>query len=445
MVFSIFLTNFQVVNLLVHMRYLYSLLLVVIFAGCKSSLPYTNVQIDVNYGDGYGPCEPSIAIDPNNPNRMVAGAVLDRAYYSEDGGQTWSKQQISSSFGVWGDPVVIADFKGNFYYFHLSFPSGIGGWEGDKLDRMVCQKSTDGGKTWSDGSYTGLFHPKDQDKEWAVVDPANNNIYMTWTQFDAYGSDNPEDRSNILFSKSEDEGASWSPAIQINQFSGDCIDDDQTTEGAVPAVGPDGSIYVAWALNDTLYFDRSTDQGETWLQEDLIVSDQPQGWDQKIPGVGRANGLPITLCDLSQGPNRGRIYVNWSDQRSGENDTDIWLAYSDDQGLTWSSPKRVNDDRGKAHQFFPWATIDQSTGHLYIVYYDRRKTSGTTTNVYLAISKDGGQTFQNQRINEKSFEGNTQVFFGDYNNIVAVDGKVRPIWTQVDGLDLSIWTALIDF
>ena len=94
--------------------------------------------------------------------------------------------------------------------------------------------------------------------------------------------------------------------------------------------------------------------------------------------------------------------------------------------------------------FFPWATIDQSTGYLYVVYYDRRKTSGTTTNVYLAVSKDGGQTFQNQRINERSFDGNTQVFFGDYNNIVAVDGKVRPIWTQVEGLDLSIWTALID-
>jgi prepilin-type processing-associated H-X9-DG protein len=36
------------------------------------------------------------------------------------------------------------------------------------------------------------------------------------------------------------------------------------------------------------------------------------------------------------------------------------------------------------------------------------------------------------------------VFFGDYNNITAVDGHVRPIWTrEVDGV-LSVWTALLD-
>ena len=269
-------------------------------------------------------------------------------------------------------------------------------------------------------------------------------IYLTWTQFDAYGSENPADRSNILFSKSEDQGESWSPAIAINQISGDCLDDDQTTEGAVPAVGPNGAIYVAWSLNDSIYFDRSFDEGVTWMDQDLVVSTQPQGWDQHVPGVGRANGLPITLCDLSQGPHRGRIYVNWSDQRSGTHNTDIWIAYSDDEGTSWSQPIRVNDDKGKAHQFFPWAVVDQSTGFLYVVYYDRRGTSGTTTNVYLATSKDGGLTFYNQRINEHSFECTKQVFFGDYNNIAAVNGRIRPIWTQVDGLDLSIWTALID-
>jgi hypothetical protein len=38
-----------------------------------------------------------------------------------------------------------------------------------------------------------------------------------------------------------------------------------------------------------------------------------------------------------------------------------------------------------------------------------------------------------------------KVFFGDYNNISAVDGRVRPIWTREDRGVLSVWTALLDF
>jgi hypothetical protein len=36
------------------------------------------------------------------------------------------------------------------------------------------------------------------------------------------------------------------------------------------------------------------------------------------------------------------------------------------------------------------------------------------------------------------------IFFGDYNNIVAQDNVVRPIWTRLDGDKLSIKTAIIN-
>ena len=426
------------------MSFRYPLLLILgIILSCSSSKQYRTVMIDSN-SVGYGPCEPSITIDPNDVSKLVVGAVLDRAYYSHDGGKNWKMNQLTSSYGVWGDPVVIADTKGNFYYFHLSFPSGEGDWDSDKLDRIVCQKSTDGGVSWSDGSYTGLNSPKDQDKEWAVVDPENNNIYLTWTQFDVYGSEDPDHHSNIMFSKSEDDGITWSTAISINKLPGNCLDDDRTTEGAVPAVGPNGEVYVSWAYDEKIYFDRSEDYGETWMQEDIQVAAQPGGWDQEIPGLGRANGMPITLCDLSNGPNRGRIYVSWSDLSSGENDTDIWTASSSDGGLSWSAPVKVNDDSSGKHQFFPWAAIDQETGYLYLVFYDRRNFDDGTTEVYLAVSKDGGKTFTNEKISSKPFKPNPEIFFGDYNNIVAHQGTVRPIWTQVEGEKLSIWTALIE-
>ena len=58
----------------------------------------TNVQIHVAGQEplGYAPCEPSIAIDPTNPDRVVAGAVLDYVYVSEDAGQSWTRDRLEA-------------------------------------------------------------------------------------------------------------------------------------------------------------------------------------------------------------------------------------------------------------------------------------------------------------------------------------------------------------
>lgn len=411
---------------------------------CTTLAQYQNVLIDENSTGGYGPCEPSIAVSPADPKKVVAGSILDRVYHSHDSGLTWQKDTLKSTYGVYGDPVLIADYQGNFYYFHLSNPYGEISWSGHKLDRIVCQTSTDSGLSWTDGGFAGFHHPKDQDKEWAIADPTDHTIYMSWTQFDAYSSKAPEDKSNILFAKSTDQGATWSESMIINEKAGDCLDGDQTTEGAVPAVGPNGEVYVAWSFDDRIYFDRSTDKGATWMDEDVVVAKQSKGWDFEIPGIGRANGLPITACDISEGPNRGAIYVNWSDQSNGEDDTDIWVAKSTDGGISWGDPVRVNDDPPGKHQFFTWMAVDPMTGYIYIVFYDRRNYEDAQTDVYLAWSKDGGATFTNELISESPFKPNPDQFFGDYNNISVYNGIVRPIWTRQEGDTLSVWTAIID-
>lgn len=386
------------------------------------------------------PEEPSIAIDPNNTNRLIAGANINNYYYSNDGGFTWTVGLLESpTNGVWGDPVTMVDNEGNYYFFHLSNPT-VGSW----IDRIVCQKSTDGGLTWNDGSYMGLNGSKAQDKHWVAIDRNNGNIYSTWTQFDDYGSSNPTDRSNILFSKSTDNGESWSSALRINEVDGDCIDSDNTVEGAVPAVGPDGQIYVAWAGPAGIVFDKSYDQGETWLENDIFVTGFPEGWDYAIPGIYRANGLPVTCCDLSNGENRGTIYVNWTDQRFGESDTDVWVVKSTDQGNTWSEPIRVNDDPPGKQQFFTWMTIDQITGYVYFVFYDRRNYYDENTDVFMAISKDGCETFSNFVVSESPFLPSSWVFFGDYTNVTAHNNVIRPIWARLDNSNLSVWTAIVD-
>jgi Neuraminidase (sialidase) len=408
---------------------------------------FLNVKIDEGKkGDAYGPCEPSICVSPTNTKNVAAGAILDRNYWSEDGGKTWKSGHLKSTFGVFGDPVLIADRKGDFYYAHLSDPSGKGWASETILDRIVIQKSTDGGKTYNNGSFTGAHHPKDQDKHWLVADPKSDAIYCSWTEFDKYNSHDLEnDHSRILFSKSEDAGKTWAEPVILSQLEGDCEDDDLTTEGAVPAVGNNGEVYVAWAFNSKIYFDRSTDGGKTWLKEDIVAADQPGGWTFDIPGITRCNGMPVLVCDNSNGPNRGTLYLNWGDLKNGENDADIWLSKSTDNGNTWSKPKRVNDDKKGKQQFLTWLAIDQTNGNLYIMFYDRRNYEDERTDVYVATSTDGGKSFRNLKISETPFDPNKNTFFGDYNHISAHGGVVRPIWTRMVDAKLSIWTAIMDF
>lgn len=398
----------------------------------------------IDKGMFVGPCEPSISINPMDPENIVAGAILDRVYVSHDAGQNWTKERLVSPYGVYGDPVVRFDYEGNVYYSHLSNPNDKAFRDTAFLDRIVIQKSEDRGKSWNDGSYTLPRSPKDQDKQWMCVDPADNSLYLTWTEFDLYGSDSPDDRSRILFSKSIDQGTSWSFPFVLSEKEGNCLDDDQTTEGAVPCVGPAGQIYVSWSYDEKIYFDKSYDKGESWMDNDIIIAEQPGGWAYSIPGLMRCNGMPITRADRSNSDYRGNIYVNWTDQRNGSNDTDVWIARSSDEGESWSEAVRVNTDAPDRHQFLTWMDVDQTTGYIYIVFYDRRHHKDNKTDVYLAYSTDGGNTFSNIKINEKSFEPSETIFFGDYNDISVYEGRVRPIWTQLDNGQLSIWTALIN-
>ncbi len=415
-----------------------NLILVLLILPSIAVSQYKNIKVN---SINNNPEEVSIAINPRHPNNLVAGANINNYYYSFDGGITWVNKEISDSKnGVWGDPVLIFDNNGAAYFFHLSRPSNSQ-W----IDRIVCQKSIDGGMTYGDpGTYMGLNPPKKQDKPWACVDNTEskwrNNIYVTWTQFDAYDSHRPEDLSNILFSFSSDAGGSWSNALRINKISGDCVDSSNTTEGAVPCVGPNGEIFVSWSAHDKLYFDRSLDGGATWLDDDIVAGSQYGGWVYDIEGIFRCNGLPITQCDISNSPHKGTIYINYSDKTNGEKDVDIFVIKSTDAGNTWSSPIRVNDDpvgNGK-HQFMSWMTVDPITGSVNIIYYDRRNYDDSSTDVYLARSTDGGTTFENVRISESPFTPVKSVFFGDYIGVNSYNDFTACIWQRLDKGKLSV-------
>jgi hypothetical protein len=147
---------------------------------------------------------------------------------------------------------------------------------------------------------------------------------------------------------------------------------------------------------------------------------------------------------VSGGAHNGNIYISWSDQTNGLSNTDVWVIRSTDGGNTWLPKVKVNTDAGMRHQFMSSMTIDQATGYIYLVFYDRRNHSDNQTDVYLAVSKDGGQTFTDQKISQTPFEPYPNLFFGDYTHITAHNSIIRPIWTRMDLPLLSVWTAKID-
>ena len=420
---------------------------------------YQNVLIS----NQFYPCEVTIIINPKNINEIVAGSCISFLgtdtsisgyYYSTNGGHNWTSGVLHSALASpSGDPVVIVDTAGFFYYIQNA---NYHGFVPPCFDRHLVMKSTNGGMNWPIGSTYGYNNGKFQDKPWGCVDWSNsiwrNSIYITWTEFSKYSFlGGSQDSSIILFTKSTDGGLNWSQPIRISKRKGDSQDASNTLEGAVPCTGPNGEIYVSWSgpiiFNSNQYgifFNKSTDGGNTWLDSEKVATSQPGGWCiLNIYGTGRCNSFPVTCCDLSNGPYRGTIYINFSDQRNGPTDTDIWLIKSTNGGSNWSSVKRVNNDPPGKHQFFNWMTIDQTTGYLYFIFYDERNTSISSTDVYMARSTDGGETFQNVRVNTTTIQLTSNSYLADYINICAVNGHVRPIWTSTLNNN-SIYTAIVD-
>src|SRR5213075_2441906 len=92
----------------------------------------------------------------------------------------------------------------------------------------------------------------------AAGSPHRGNLYAAWTRFDAYQSKDPTHHSHIWFSRSTDGGKAFAPPFRLSDTPGDTADDDGTVEGAMPAVGPGGEVYVTWAGPRGIVLKKST-------------------------------------------------------------------------------------------------------------------------------------------------------------------------------------------
>jgi hypothetical protein len=421
-----------------------SLFFVVIFLFYINQLTaqYVNVMINSSYIIG----EEWIAMNPKNPNQLVVGTIFPQNaqsnmgyFYSSNGGYNWSGERIYSNLTQPGsDPVILVDTSGYFYYicvanWHIPLPNA---------DKLLCLKSTNGGINWNNGTEFGIPYPKMNDMPMACVDFSQsqyrNSIYVTYTLIDSMNSTNPSDSSYVYFSKSTNEGNTFSIPIRISKISGKANWDNSTPEGPVPCTGINGEIYVCYPHNQLVLFNSSTDGGNTWLNNEITATTQPGGWYY--------HHSPVVACDLSNSQYSGNVYICFSDLRSGSSDRDIWLIKSTNRGNNWSAPVRVNNDSPGHMQELPWICVDRVTGYIWIVFYDSRNyTNINHYDTYVARSTDGGNTFQNVKVSGSNASTLSYFWNGDYINIVAYNNKVRPIWgSAVTSTACNLWTAIID-
>jgi len=375
--------------------------------------------------------------------RAVGASVWVGMYTTDDAGKTWTAnlvpgypggpRGILSTYQFGGDPILAFDRDGSAYaggIFFRGTPTG-----GDIRDVSIAlSRSDDGGFTWNKpvivafGKAQSIFHDHPQMTADATGGAFDGNVYISWTRFGGVG------QIDILVAASSDRGATWT----IQQVSGPIPQGDAQGyyQDSMVTVGPNGEVYVVWdewfldqgAVPRTkIWMTASRDGGATFAPSWVAEADVAP---ISLPNAAyRHDTYPVAAADASTGPFRGRLYLTWADQGTG--DADILLKSSDDGGVTWSSPVRVNDDAGTAAQFFPWVAVGPD-GRVDVAFYDRRDDPNDyLLNEYVARSQDGGRSFVNVRVSDASSDPAVwSSFIGDYNQIAAGTRMSWPAWSD---------------
>lgn len=378
--------------------------------------------------------EPSIAVDPNHPQNVIA-AYQDNAHiaYSTDAAKTWTAENVESKeYRVSGDVSVTYDNQGHAFLCYIAFDKlGTFSYWGHNANRngIYIKRSMDGGKTWNEKEIAVSAQPQEkgipfEDKPYIVADnskgPYSGNLYIGWTRWTLTNSE-------LLFVRSTDDGQTWSKPIAIDNGPGLPRDDNGALEGFAGTVGPDGTIYAVWGDGQHIVLTTSKDGGKTFSRTRNIIETAPIMFG--VEAVARANGFPQIGIDPRGGKKGGNLYVTWSDYRNG--DVDVFCSTSTDHGKSWSPALRVNTDpqHDGTDQFFQWMAVDPVDGSVNVVFYDRRADNeNRRQTVTLARSTNGGKAFENYAWNPQAFDAQG-VFMGDYTGITAFGGRVYGVWT----------------
>jgi len=382
---------------------------------------------------------------------------------STDGGRSFTDQGFLNAPGFFdflgGDPVTVCTDSNTFYQSSIFQTVNQTPAVTTFLTGVSVSKSTDGGRTFADPVAVIL---KDLalhfiDKPWMAVDPSHpNRLYVTYTDFDATGLILPPIpsaicpgnlRLGIELVASTDGGITWSSPRVIDAGCYPNLD-----QGSNVAVDGTGNVFVAWEQfpaaipTNELDIVKSSDGGATFSPKVAVAIVTPVGHSffGLLQGGFSNNEFPSLAIDRSSRPSNGTLYIAWNDGRLGVtpdsyppgfvgityNFGDAFVTRSSNGGATWAAAVKVNDNTGAtgspADHYLPGIAVD-STGRVGVCFYDRRHDTGNfLIDRECASSRDGGQTWVNQRVTESSFSASiaadlliNPVYMGDYDGVTA--------------------------
>jgi hypothetical protein len=323
---------------------------------------------------------------------------------STDGGNLWNETALAKATECF-DPMVIAGDSGVLYVLHTGTKVGATTSQtGQVQDRPIRIFSTKDGKTWR--GPTELRTPVHPDHPRMAVDRSTSTrrgrLYVVWNEVSDIIM---KDQYHLFLQYSDDGGATFSePTVIATHAGGKLV----ATE---PVVLSDGTLLVTYyqyflpytsasaAENEhqPFFVLRSADGGRTFEAPDKVFEIGMATWPQLL-GYTTAFTLPIVSADISaRSLYRDRIYVVWTDVTAGE--SNVWLRWSQDNGKTWASKIRVNDDVEQRYasppdlRLIPVAAVNKD-GVVGVAWYDRRDDPARRCwKIYFSASIDGGRTF----------------------------------------------------
>ena len=405
-----------------------------------SNITTVQVNVDANGQNIVGDAanEPSIAVDPNDHNKMVIGwrqfntissNFRQAGYgYTTDNGLTWTFPGVIQPGIFRSDPVLDAGIDGNFYYNSLT---------NDPDYYCKVFKSSTGGSSWNGGT-----DAQGGDKQWMTIDNTNGigsgQLYAFWTSY--YSVCYPG-----FFTRSTDNGASFEDctAIPNEPFWGTL------------AVGPNGELYAGGT--DGYSYDflvaksvnaQDPNQTVTWITYTVVSLDGSitYGIGPNPDGLGGQTWIAV---DTSNGPYHGNVYLLCSVQRNSNSDPlDVMFARSTNGGVNWSSPVKVNDDPGtSAYQWFGTMSVAPN-GRIDVVWLDTRDHAGTNLSaLYYSNSTNGGATWsQNERLSDY-FDPHVgwpqQNKMGDYFTMISDSNGARLAWAATFNNEEDVYYSYI--
>src|SRR5437899_790640 len=376
-----------------------------------------NVDSNGNNILGDAANEPSISVDPTNPNKM---AIAWRQFnsvtsnfrqggwgYTTDGGTSWTFPGVLQNNVSRSEPVSNSDETGAFFYLSL---------QSNQAQSFFCDdiwRSLNGGQSWTERSPDRGAHGGD--KEWFTIDKTNGMghgfQYQFWTGF--FSCDGGE------FSRSTDGGVTWMNGINIPNAP---------IHGTLD-VDTNGNLFIGGSVGSQFSCVRSSNaqNGNVTPTFDQVTTVNLGGSEVGggINGVG-LDGQPFLAVDRSGGPTNNNIYMLASVRPTGANNgTDVMFVRSTNGGQTFSAPLRINDDpinHNKWHWFGTFSVAPN--GRLDAVWLDTRNASNNTdSQLFYSYSVDGGVTWSaNVAVSNpfNPFEGYpNQSKIGDYITIVS--------------------------